>query len=693
MKLSNEKQIFNLMDTNGRRNDVTNALQGYLSILSDFNGEWNNLPNSLSQYIFYKRAIELSPDVFSTHTPYDNLQAEINRNSEFKNAIENNDLTWIQNNQDSYRELLGKFDQGIEDRARHYTSNLVKLGFATQERKITSVGQLLLDKIKLNKDELEILLPVDNINIIYLRQLLKLRIYDAQGQNFYSPFLFALYILVRRNRISENEFFELVQGLNPYFDFTEIESYVNNYQEGDVVENIHINIPEDIEDSIINEPTFRKYFRNQKSSTAVDVYMAFYNMLYKFNNERNTARLNELLQYYEYNKSMLNKAFGCGKNIFIVKNGERPAPEEFIRKNKKIFESPLNKYLYTQFELSKRLDQIREYSDTTKRIFKATGVISFDNGYVELAYKELCKHIFKEQTLCQNIYGRSNDYVEYETEYDSYYCSITSLAEILLYSNEEILNITASVKEEFGVSDIEQISEKVVANRKREFTEFIRNKYPLEKVKELLGLFSDRSNDSQLKEYVSSDATVPTIYEFVVGIAWYYFAGKRIDLLSSYNLTLSANFEPLVHAGGGQGDIVISENDKVVMLEATLMNSSSQKRGEWEPVLRHSVNLKVEEEINGTQRQVTTFFIADEFDANTINIWKAVAAVPMQSSVDRESYTDNVVIMPINSSELSALTDKSDEYDQIINDVHSLFEVEKNNFDLNWRDDFIRKIV
>ena len=129
------------------------------------------------------------------------------------------------------------------------------------------------------------------------------------------------------------------------------------------------------------------------------------------------------------------------------------------------------------------------------------------------------------------------------------------------------------------------------------------------------------------------------------------------------------------------------------MLEATLMNSSSQKRGEWEPVLRHSVNLKVEEEINGTQRQVTTFFIADEFDANTINIWKAVAAVPMQSSVDRESYTDNVVIMPINSAELSLLTDKSDKYDQIINDVHGLFEVEKNNFDLNWRNDFIRKIV
>lgn len=343
--------------------------------------------------------------------------------------------------------------------------------------------------------------------------------------------------------------------------------------------------------------------------------------------------------------------------------------------------------------MSKRLDQIREYSDTTKRIFRATGIISFDNGYVELAYKELCRHIFKEQLLYQRICGQSNDYVEYETEYDSYYYSISSLAEILLYSNEEILDITNSVREEFGVSNIEQISEKVTKNRKREFAEFIRDRYPLEKVKELLGLFSNRSNDSKLKEYVSSDATVPTIYEFVVGIAWYYFAGKRIDLLNSFNLTLSANFEPLVHAGGGQGDIVIYEDDKVVMLEATLMNSSSQKRGEWEPVLRHSVNLKIEEETNGSPRQVTTFFIADEFDANTINIWKAVAAVPMQSSVDRESFTDNVVIMPINSAELSALTDKSDKYDQIIDDVHRLFEVEKNNFDLNWRDKFIRKIV
>lgn len=234
----------------------------------------------------------------------------------------------------------------------------------------------------------------------------------------------------------------------------------------------------------------------------------------------------------------------------------------------------------------------------------------------------------------------------------------------------------------------------IVANkRKQEFNEFIESTYPADKVKEILALFNDRSNDKQIKELVSQDATVPTIYEYMVGIGWYYFSGKRIDLLSSYNLTLSANFEPLVHAGGGQGDIVIYEDDKVVMLEATLMNAGSQKRGEWEPVLRHSINLKVEEETSATGRNVTSFFIADNFDYNTINIWKAVAAVPLQSSTNKDKFTDNVVIMPVNTDELCQLIDRSADYDDIIRKVHELFEVDKVSFDIDWRSKFMEAII
>ena len=89
----------------------------------------------------------------------------------------------------------------------------------------------------------------------------------------------------------------------------------------------------------------------------------------------------------------------------------------------------------------------------------------------------------------------------------------------------------------------------------------------------------------------------------------------------------------------------------------------------------------------------TVFFIADTFDCNTINIWKAVASVPLQSSIHKDRFTDNVIIMPLNNDELTKLVDKSNKYDDIISTVKGLFENDKTNFDMTWRDKFINKIV
>lgn len=490
-----EGQIFNLMDTNGRRNDVINALQGYLTILDDIQNEqkmnWASMPESLAQYEFYRQAIELSPEVFGKHGPYDKLAETLERNKDFATAVQTQDMEWIQKNSFMFQSLVKQFDLGIEDRARHYTSNLVKLGFTDEGREISPVGELLLDLKKLRKDDLETMLPIDGVNIVYLRQLMKLRLFDTEGERYYSPFNLAIFALLKRHR------------LHSYYD--------------------------------------------------------------------------------------------C--------------------------------------------------------------------------------------------------YAEYEEGINSFYCDVTSLSQILEYYEEETKQVEDNIQKEFPGATIEEIPVIVADKRRKEFAEFIDKNYPAEKVKEILGLFSNRSNDKLIKDIVSPDATVPTIYEYVVGIAWYYFSGKRVDILSSYNLTLSANFEPLVHAGGGQGDIVIYEADKVIMLEATLMNASSQKRGEWEPVLRHSINLKVEEETANTGREVTSFFIADSFDYNTINIWKAVAAVPLQSSNDKDKFTDNVVIMPVNTDELSSLIDKSSEYDEIISKVHKLFEVDKINFDIEWREKFMGAII
>ena len=680
-----EKQIFNLMDTNGRRSDVINAMTIYLEILDNIINNkhlfWNHLPQSSAQYEFYTQALEKSSDVFKDHKKFDEFQEAINSNQELNQSFFSNDYTKLF--KPKYSDLVKNLDLNIEARSRHYTSNLVKLGFADEKRNITDIGYQLLYPAKLKKDDIEEILPLSITNIVYLRQLLKLKIFSKDKDKYYSPFLLAIYLLLKNDRMSEGDFFDLVQATSPYSSFEKL----GNSEE--------IEIPAEIDiDSKIEQDIFEKYFKNQKSASAVDIYYTYYNLLYTFIISETESDLDKLLTFYEENKEQIKKAFNYGINISKTKRGERPDVVTFKEKHEELFVKNFNSNFYITYCKSKEYDGLREYSDTTRRIFKASGIISFDNGFVELAYKELAKIIYDEEIIKNNIFGTSNIqfYNSYETEENCLFHRDLSLVEILSYSEIKISEIKGEIQKEFGGKSLESIPAILSDKRSQEFNKFILENYPVEKVKMLLSMFMNRENDKAIKEIVCPDSSVPTIYEYIVGIAWFYFSNKKIDLLHSLNLTLSANFEPLTHAGGGQGDIVIYENDKVVMLEATLMNANSQKRGEWEPVLRHSANLKIDEESKKTGRFVITFFIADELDYNTINIWKAVSAVSLQSTVDKEKFTKNVIIMPIQTTELVQLIDKSNQYDKIIFDVKRLYESNPIEFDSEWRNKIMAEI-
>ena len=688
MIVKDQNQVFNLMDTNGRRNDVINALQGYINILNDIQEvkmlNWDRIPNSLAQFEFYRQAIQLSPDVFVTHSVYDSVMDKVKEKEELLLAIKNLDIDWIRENYAEYAEILNKFDNGIEDRARHYTSTLVKLGFVDSNRKITQVGKLLINSNSLKRDELEKLLPIDDINLIYLRQLMKLRIYNKEKDYYYSPFNMAIYILIKKERVSEKEFLDVVQGMNPYFPVDNIDDYINGYEQEDILK---------FKNSIseLDESIFKAHFKNQKSSNTIDIYWNFYKLLYEVNKKKDNLSIKNMFSYYEKNKEVLKKAFGKGDNIFKYDYTEDISASDFIENHVEIFNDNINLSLYKRFVMSKIVDLIREYTDTTKRIFNASGLISFEKGIVEFKYKEVAQCLFDINAVSKDIFGKSYNYSLYEENIDSYFCSINTIRQILEYSNHDIGAIKEKIAKSFDNVSSKKICELMKNKRKEEFENYIKEKYPLERVKQILALFLDRSNDNMIKNLVSTSASVPTIYEYIVGIAWYYFSGRKINIIDSFNLTLSADFEPLLHAGGGEGDIVIYDEEFVIMLEVTLMNANAQKRGEWEPVLRHSVNLKVKEEVNG--KNVLTFFIADEFDVNTINIWRAVAAVPLESSVDKTQYTDNVIIMPITTSELEVLLDKPQEYQNIIQNVKNSFEKDKPEFDINWREKIIKNII
>ncbi|MBO4738506.1 MAG: AlwI family type II restriction endonuclease [Bacteroidales bacterium] len=234
----------------------------------------------------------------------------------------------------------------------------------------------------------------------------------------------------------------------------------------------------------------------------------------------------------------------------------------------------------------------------------------------------------------------------------------------------------------YGVAT--DIRSALVEENRQKLEVHIQEKYPQEKIVELLRMISNRQNDKKIKQYVNEDATVPTIYEFIIAIAWYYISDRKISVYDSLNLTLNGDFEPVIHAGGGAGDIVVKYTDKIVMLEATLMNAAAQKRGEWEPVLRHAINLTAE----SYPQRVFTLFVADTLDYNTINIWRAVAAVTLESSITGEK-TEHVIIMPFTNEHLCHFIENSISDDRIIAAIDNSYDEIKANFDDTWHDKII----
>ena len=206
-------QIFNLMDTNGRRSDVLNALKIYLEILEELKEvypteSWGTYPDSLSQFLFYEKALEKSKDVFKIHSNYDNFISELG--DDYQTFIDR-DGQWIENNIAKFAKVL---DEAIEKRARHYTSNLVKMGFTDSNRSITEAGYSYL-RGSVIRDDLEEILPLDNVNIVLLRQLSKLKIFSSSREGkrqYYSPFILALVLLLDEKTIEEHTFEIIVQG-------------------------------------------------------------------------------------------------------------------------------------------------------------------------------------------------------------------------------------------------------------------------------------------------------------------------------------------------------------------------------------------------------------------------------------------------------------------------------------------------
>ncbi|MCL7748771.1 AlwI family type II restriction endonuclease [Halalkalibacter alkaliphilus] len=705
MKVSKLDQVFNLFDTNGRRSDVINAYNIYTNILEQVYEEsessvWRRYPNESTQFRFYELAIEKSPEIFKQHPKYDNFVKAM-ENPKIKMAFDKGDISYLKQT-NGLKQLYADLDNAIEGRARHYSSNLVKIGLADEHRQISPVGKSWIHGKKLRRSRFENLLPIDETNLIFLRQLLKLRVYAKDGEKYYSPMLMAMYILLNYQRVSEDLFITMIQMLNPYLPI-EPSSFVEEFLGGHAqkLEREYVPFSTDALDKINNEPipmskeVFASHFSSGKSEKTIKIYREFYENLVRFNREGTTENLEKLVELFSdtQKKSMINKAFGFGRNVFTFDTRDRTNVSKFMELNEDVdilTNEDLNTKLFLQFQASKRHDGVREYGDVTRRVMKVTGIISFKNGVVELAQRDLWQKFFSKINLENMVFGESTNeaYESYEKEMTSPFLNHLTLEEILEYEDEKVEQAIVEIKDELNLASEEEIRETIFNQTSEAFIQHIETNYPKEKILEILQLFSDRSNDLKIQKMVAENTDVPTIFEYIVGIAWYHISSKKFDLFSSFNLSMSADFEPETHAGGGAGDIVIDYDDHILMLEVTLMNKHAQKRGEWEPVLRHATNLTIE----SAPKKVTTLFIADDLDENTINIWRAVATVPLQSSRESDKFADTVTIMPVKNEELAKMIQNRKNETELLESIKESFDKLSTDFNMGWRDEIIKFI-
>lgn len=533
-----------------------------------------------------------------------------------------------------YQEVLSEtdlFDRSNNDdpakRGRTLTNALKKSGLINNKRKLSEVANNWIDNKIENFDELEEALGISKDNLVFFRQFIKLRVFDKKNNYFY-PFRVALKFLINYQNVPETDFLVLLHSIHPDDSERNILSIIEGYSE--VANNnktfgeyIAEHFPDDSVDESkaellfsnpnLDKKLFYELFANRKTPESRLDYFNFVTSILNYKNDKNINNLKNLIDLSK--KSSIKKAFGFNKLPFESKKTVQEFDEANIDND--LLDSD-NRKIYFQFLSSKKYDLVREYKDMTKRSFNLTGIISFANGLVNLESRNIIGILISNIVLSGN-----EEYSNYETNLHSIFYQDISTTKILKLDKSEISNLKTRIIELLGN---ENIGKAVKEQKENKFRSIIREEFPKEKIQEILPMFITREDD-KIQEMVTDLATVPDIFEYILAIAWFYLSDVDYSIIDSLNLPLDGNFKPLGHAAGGDGDIIIKYPKLTVMIEATLMKKNVQKRGELEPVIRHTTNLAIR-----SDNQVKTIFVADELDNNVINIFRSSSYIELEGT-------------------------------------------------------------
>ena len=591
------------------------------------------------------------------------IEQQLELLTEFWMSPENEDQQWSGNEsiQTKYYNFIKTRGFVTEDApnkpkdAREKTSGLADMGLIDDERRLTGAGNALLDIVRHEAFGADNNLQLANDSYIYFKQVAKTASEFDGG--FVRPYIVTAYIMSKLGALSEDEFTFLVPLVTSAEKLEQVMNAINDARAGKNTVDAFIldtlmampNYKKALtlwQNSEVSEELVMEIGMNRKSRTYDKPYFNLYTTLKSlvfFRNKNDVEPLLDAIDEVNMAKYWKQLLFTTPKRAQVMKEKLGTINFDavfFSAKNESEFKDIFFKIMH----LYKAKATLSDYFDLNRRYLKTTDTVVFKNNTVDFDVIPKCYFSLIEDKLLKIAFTAADNLYE-----NCEFVEIIPDSEVgdeLLFAKIEKVYPGVKVK---STNDVKKFIEDEHTAR---FNEMIDRKFPKDALLNLLKYFKVRDDD-KIQKMVTSNADVPTIFEYIIGIIWYNISERRVNVLEAFNLSLDSDLLPKTHAKGGREDLTYLYETTAdypthtLLLEVTLTENTNQRRIEMEPVSRHLGDFL----LRNKNMKTYCVFVSTYLHVNVIGDFRSRKTLPYYSTNGKDC-VNGMEILPCSTEEL-----------------------------------------
>ena len=342
---------------------------------------------------------------------------------------------------------------------------------------------------------------------------------------------------------------------------------------------------------------------------------------------------------------------------------------------------------HTFYSIITDLVNIDEYKDMNFRHLKLANIfyIDYESVKIKLQFKYLFERV--KNKLLEDRTSKDKD--EYRKFLESHHEDISEIYDFLDIEYEDIFNDI--------IKDIPEVAQMGLINyeekeKLKRFEKLVEYQFNLKKVISYLKLIDDNDEKeilNMLKKDFNDDyyGSIPALFEYLLGIAFYWISNKNVDLRDVLAMGLDDNLLPRYHMGGGREDISgIKTNKSHFVIEATLSESDSQRQMEAEPVPRHIARYIQKHD----QQKTIAIFAARKLDLNNLVILRNYKFSPWYDPRG-DIVTKSMDILPLTIKNIIFILENNINLDDLEDLANKLISSDEQDGKVWYENEVIRK--